>query len=165
MIGRIWDGLECRLLCRSRKWERNGTMLLSRNRYNGRILAFPVDLTKRGASLMTMRLWAVVCCLSLVLFYSSTAQARNDQHMDIALDGDPGDGFFGLPGEFGSSGGAASSSFNTSTPTVHWSQLWLRAICMRSPALHFLVLRQSEKWSLLSGPTTSDNIIDGGHTE
>jgi hypothetical protein len=159
--------LECGLLCRSRKWERNGIMLLSRNRYNGRILAFPVDLTNWGASLMKIRLSVITCSLCLVLASAcfSPAQARNDQQANIAFEGDPGAGFIGQPGEYGSSGGAASSSFSTPVLEVSWSRIWLRAVFMRSPVLHLLIFEQSKPRAALSNPTIGDSTIDSGRPE
>jgi hypothetical protein len=142
-------------------------MLLLRNRYNGRILAFPVDLTKRGASLMKIRLSVIAFLVGLALSLAccSPAQARNILDMNIALEGDPGGGFVGLPGEHGSSGGAASSSFGIPTYEVDLSHLWLRAICSHSPLLRILVVGQSNQWVAPSKPTFDNSTNDSGRPE
>lgn len=92
------------------------TKSLSQIRENARISAIPVDLTKRRASLMKIRL-SVVCGVSIALAFvflgaAMPAYAVQDvQEYHAPFEGDPTGGFYGHDGYVGGSGGAAASDF------------------------------------------------------
>lgn len=117
-----------------------GKIRLSRFRDNARISAFPVDLTKLGASLMKIRMSVLACVVGFLfaVAFCSPAEARNDQEANIAFEGDPGGGFLGVPGGSAVSGSSPESQYPPAPQTADRRyNTWVRFIASKYPLVRF----------------------------